>query len=61
MNYRTHRKVLVVDGTDAFTGGAGVADHWRGQAQDPELDKWRGRGWWRRAPERVWSLFGELF
>jgi cardiolipin synthase len=34
VNYRTHRKILVVDGTVGFTGGAGVADHWLGNAQD---------------------------
>ena len=39
MNNRTHRKVLVVDGTIAFTGGVGVADQWLGHAQDP--DHWR--------------------
>jgi cardiolipin synthase len=39
VNYRTHRKVLVVDGTVAFTGGVGVADHWRGDARSPE--EWR--------------------
>ena len=38
-NYRTHRKVLVVDGEVAFTGGIGLADHWLGHAQDPE--HWR--------------------
>ena len=38
-NYRTHRKLLVVDGQVAFTGGAGVADHWLGHAQDEE--HWR--------------------
>jgi cardiolipin synthase A/B len=38
-NYRTHRKVLVVDGDVAFTGGIGLADHWLGHAQDP--DHWR--------------------
>jgi cardiolipin synthase A/B len=38
-NYRTHRKVLVVDGHIAFTGGIGLADHWLGHAQDPE--HWR--------------------
>ena len=32
-NYRTHRKLLVVDGAVAFTGGAGVADHWFGHAE----------------------------
>ena len=39
INYRTHRKILVIDGEIAFTGGAGVADHWLGHAQDPE--HWR--------------------
>jgi cardiolipin synthase len=34
VNYRTHRKILVVDGEIGFTGGAGVADHWLGHAQD---------------------------
>jgi cardiolipin synthase len=34
-NYRTHRKVLVVDGTVAFAGGIGLADHWQGHAQSP--------------------------
>jgi cardiolipin synthase len=39
LNYRTHRKILVVDGEIGFTGGAGVADHWLGNAQDKE--HWR--------------------
>jgi cardiolipin synthase len=39
LNYRTHRKILVVDGEVGFTGGAGVADHWLGNAQDKE--HWR--------------------
>lgn len=39
LNYRTHRKILVVDGAVGFTGGAGVADHWIGHAQDKE--HWR--------------------
>ncbi len=39
VNYRTHRKILVVDGRVAFTGGAGVADHWLGNADDQ--DHWR--------------------
>ena len=34
VNYRTHRKIVVVDGEVAFTGGAGIADHWMGDAQD---------------------------
>jgi cardiolipin synthase len=28
MNNRTHRELLIVDGTTAFIGGAGVADWW---------------------------------
>ncbi len=38
-NNRTHRKLLVVDGTVGFTGGVGIADEWSGNAQDP--DHWR--------------------
>ena len=38
-NHRTHRKSLIIDGRIAFTGGAGIADHWRGHGQDPE--HWR--------------------
>lgn len=38
-NNRTHRKLLVVDGTIGFTGGVGIADQWDGSAQDP--DHWR--------------------
>ncbi|TWI10241.1 phospholipase D-like domain-containing protein [Aerolutibacter ruishenii] len=39
LNNRTHRKLLVVDGTVGFTGGVGIADQWSGHAQDP--DHWR--------------------
>jgi cardiolipin synthase len=39
INNRTHRKSLIVDGRIAFTGGAGIADHWRGNAQDSK--HWR--------------------
>jgi cardiolipin synthase len=39
LNNRTHRKLLVVDGAVGFTGGVGIADVWRGDAQDP--DHWR--------------------
>ena len=35
MNNRTHRKLLVVDGKLGFIGGVGIADPWRGHAQDP--------------------------
>ena len=39
LNNRTHRKMLVVDGTVGFTGGVGIADEWSGHAQDPS--HWR--------------------
>ena len=39
INYRTHRKVLVVDGRIAFSGGVGIDDQWKGNAQDKE--HWR--------------------
>jgi cardiolipin synthase len=39
LNNRTHRKVLIVDGVTGFTGGVGIADQWRGHAQDPH--HWR--------------------
>jgi len=48
LNYRTHRKLLVVDGEVAFTGGAGVADHWLGDAQD--RDHWRDTQFRIRGP-----------
>lgn len=35
MNNRTHRKLLVVDGSVGFTGGVGIAEQWTGNAQDP--------------------------
>jgi len=38
-NYRTHRKVLVIDGGIAFTGGLGIDDQWLGHAQDAK--HWR--------------------
>ncbi len=39
VNNRTHRKSLMIDGRVGFTGGAGIADHWLGNAEDP--DHWR--------------------
>lgn len=39
INNRTHRKSLIVDGSVGFTGGAGIADHWLGRAENP--DHWR--------------------
>lgn len=39
LNYRTHRKLLVIDGRIGFTGGVGIADEWSGKGDDPE--HWR--------------------
>jgi cardiolipin synthase len=38
-NHRTHRKSLIIDGRVGFTGGAGIADHWKGNARNPR--EWR--------------------
>jgi cardiolipin synthase len=48
MNNRTHRKLLVVDGTVGFTGGAGIAPQWQGHAQDPQ--HWRDTHFQVRGP-----------
>jgi cardiolipin synthase len=39
LNYRTHRKILTIDGRVGFTGGVGLDDQWAGNAQDPQ--HWR--------------------
>lgn len=39
LNYRTHRKILVIDGRTGFTGGVGIADEWTGDGKDPK--RWR--------------------
>ena len=38
-DHRTHRKVIVADGSVGMTGGVGIAEEWTGNAQDP--DHWR--------------------
>ena len=38
-NNRTHRKLLIIDGRLGFTGGVGIADQWRGDANGPS--EWR--------------------
>ncbi len=37
--HRTHRKLLICDGTVGFTGGVGIAQEWCGDARSP--DEWR--------------------
>jgi cardiolipin synthase A/B len=39
LNNRTHRRLLIADGTVGMTGGVGIAEEWTGDAQDP--DHWR--------------------
>ena len=39
LNFRTHRKLLIVDGRIGFIGGVGITDDWLGDAQDPK--HWR--------------------
>jgi cardiolipin synthase A/B len=39
IGWRTHRKILVVDGTVSFTGGFCIADNWLGDARNPK--EWR--------------------
>jgi cardiolipin synthase A/B len=38
-NFRTHRKLLVIDGREGFIGGAGIGDEWLGNAASPA--EWR--------------------
>ena len=52
LNYRTHRKSLVIDGDAAFVGGIGVADQW---AVDTEKEKmWRDTQIEVRGPAAVY-------
>jgi cardiolipin synthase A/B len=45
INYRTHRKLLIIDGKVGFIGGVGIADDWKGNG--------RTRGYWRDTHYRV--------
>ena len=52
LNYRTHRKSLIVDGTVAFVGGIGIADHW---LRDTEAEPaWRDTQIEVRGPAAVY-------
>jgi cardiolipin synthase len=39
VNHRTHRKILVCDGSIGFVGGVGIADEWAGDARNEH--EWR--------------------
>lgn len=45
VNYRTHRKLLTIDGAVGFLGGVGISDDWQGDGQT--------HGWWRDSHYRV--------
>ena len=45
MNFRTHRKLLIIDGRVGFIGGTGIADDWKGNG--------RTRGLWRDSHYRL--------
>lgn len=38
-NFRTHRKVMVIDEVTGYTGGVGIADEWSGDARN--ASEWR--------------------
>jgi len=38
-NYRSHRRILVIDGRIGFTGGYGISEAWTGDSRTPE--HWR--------------------
>ena len=59
LNNRTHRKILVVDGKVGYTGGVGIADKWRGDAQDAE--HWRDTHFRVRGPvvAQMQSVFND--
>ena len=38
-NYRTHRKLLVIDGRVGFVGGVGIGDRWEGNGDS--VNQWR--------------------
>lgn len=45
MNYRTHRKLLTIDGRVGFIGGVGISDAWQGDGKT--------RGNWRESHYRL--------
>jgi cardiolipin synthase A/B len=48
INYRTHRKILVIDGALGFIGGVGIADAWKGNGRTKGL--WRDSHYQVRGP-----------
>jgi cardiolipin synthase len=60
VNFRNHRKIVVIDGTTAFTGGMNVADEYRDDVH-PELGRWRDTMLRLRGPAvlRFQEIFAE--
>jgi len=61
-NNRTHRELIIVDGTVAFLGGAGIADHWfRSRGRRLRRKKWRDTMFRVRGEAVPWlqSMFAE--
>jgi cardiolipin synthase len=56
---RTHRKILVVDGTVCFTGGLGIENRWLGNARNPQ--EWRDTQVKATGPvaAQMQAIFGE--
>ena len=48
INYRTHRKILVIDGALGFLGGVGISDAWKGNGRTHGL--WRDSHYQVRGP-----------
>ena len=58
-NYRSHRRILVVDGRVGFTGGYGISEAWTGNGRTP--DHWRDTNVRIEGPvvQNLQSAFGE--
>jgi cardiolipin synthase len=47
-NERTHRKLLIIDGTEGFIGGVGISDDWEGHGDRPGF--WRDTQYYVEGP-----------
>ncbi len=59
INYRNHRRILVVDGQIGITGGSGISGKWGGNGQME--DHWRDTDIWVEGPvvEQLQGAFAE--
>ncbi|MFC4670442.1 cardiolipin synthase [Seohaeicola nanhaiensis] len=48
INFRNHRKIVIVDGTTGFLGGHNVSDDYMGRGK--QFDHWRDTHIWMRGP-----------